>query len=167
MDKRLTEADLQKLRDLPYKTPFLERLLAERCSLDDDFHQHLLQITAPKAMAYNAIMVRFNGDPSGIEFSTKDRQKWAFVLPDASEPGRHRIQYFDERSFFSHHPYDTVTEAVLAMVTEGYEIEDAGALDRVSATETWRKGTAVAAIKMKLDRGLISWKEFTELAESA
>lgn len=167
MDKRLCEKDLQQLRDLPYKTPYLTRLLEERASLEDDFHQHLLQIATPRALSYNEIMVRFNGDPSGVEFTQKDRQQWAFVLPDASEPGRHRVQYFDERSFFSHHPYDTVAEAVLAMVEEGYVNEDQGALDRVSVTETWRKGTAVAAIKTQLDRGLISWKEFCELAEQA
>lgn len=163
----VTQADLDLLNSLPYKTPSLVRLLEERCDLNDEFHQHLLELTMPGAVAYNDIMVRFDGNPSGIEFKSRSSNQWAFVLPDASEPGKQRIQYFDDRSFFSHHPYSTIAEAVMAMVSEGYREEDSGALDRVSATETWRKGTAVAALKMKLDRGLIDWKAFLELAEQA
>lgn len=165
--EKVTQADLDQLRALQYKTSCLERLLEERCDLEDDFHQHLLALAIPNAVVYNDIMQRFEGDPSGVEFKSKSGTQWAFVLPDASEPGRHRIQYFDERSFFSHHSYSIVADAVKAMISEGYCEEDAGALDRNQTTETWRKGTAVAALKMQLDRGKLSWTEFIALAEAA
>ena len=82
--EKVTQADLDQLRALQYKTSCLELLLEERCDLEDDFHQHLLALAIPNAVVYNDIMQRFEGDPSGVEFKSKSGTQWAFVLPDAS-----------------------------------------------------------------------------------
>lgn len=117
-------------------------------------------MAAPGAVTFDAIMRKFNGDPSGMEFKAGTRDAWAFILPDASEPGRVRVQYFDRSSFFSHHPYDSVAECLDNMVSEGYTLEDAGALDRLSDTDQWRRGVEVSGLIQKLNAKEITHEEF-------
>lgn len=162
-----SEAELEQLHALTFKRPSIARLLdkgtsarARAVSLECEFDRYLLRLAAPKAHLYDAIMRKFNGDPSGVEFKADNREAWAFILPDASEPGRMRVQYFDRNSFFSHHPYDTVAECVDALVAEGYTTEDAGALDRLSDTDQWRRGVEVAGLIQMLNAKEIDHEEF-------
>ena len=157
-----TSAQLRQLVGLVFKRPCLLRLLAERCDLDDDFDRHLLCIEFPYAIAYDEVMRRHDGDPSGVEYRRSDRNSWAFVLPDASEPGCHRIQYFDEHGFSSHHGCETVERAVDTMVSEGFCVRDDGALDRVGSCATFKRGTEVAGLIQLLNRKVISMAEFNE-----
>lgn len=161
--EKITWSELQVLQQLQYKTSHLERLLTqEKVNLEDGFHQHLLSIAAPTAIAFDRVMREHQGNPTGIEFKLETRDYWAFVLPDASEPGMHRIQYFDESGFVSHFACESLFDAVQTMVREGHVIEDKGALDRLSVTDSWRRGTEVAGLLMKLNRGLIDWNQFID-----
>lgn len=155
-----SEAEMEELRGLTFKRPGIARLLERGANLECEFDRYLLRLAAPKAFTYDAIMRKFNGDPSGVEFKADNRDAWAFVLPDASEPGRMRVQYFDRSSFFSHHPYDTLSECVDNMVAEGYTVEDAGALERLSDTDEWRRGVEVAGLIQKLNAKEITHEEF-------
>jgi len=155
-----SEADMEALRGLTFKRPSIARLLERGTSLECEFDRYLLSQAAPRAFTYDAIMRKFNGDPSGVEFKDGKRDAWAFILPDASEQGRMRVQYFDRSSFFSHHPYDTVAECMDALVAEGYTLEDAGALDRLSDTDEWRRGVEVSGLIQKLNAKEITHEEF-------
>jgi hypothetical protein len=155
--------ELSELEGLVYRRPHLERLLEMRADLSDGFHRYLLRNAAPDAIAYNRIMCRFDGDPSGVEFKSSSRAAWAFVLPDASEIGKQRVQYFDGDGFFSHSPYATVDECVDAMVSEGYVLEDVGALDTMSQSDRWSRGVEVARLMQLLNSKQITFREFCEL----
>ena len=107
-----------------------------------DFARQLRESARPAQIAYVRIMTKHRGDPSGVEYRHySDPERWAFVLPDASGDGM-RIQFFDLRSFSGHQCYQTLDEAVQEMVKQGYRIEDAGVLDRVSVTSAWAEGLA-------------------------
>ncbi|MCL4682474.1 MAG: hypothetical protein KJZ92_14550 [Rhodocyclaceae bacterium] len=80
---------------------------------------------------YAGIMSRHCGDPSGVEFRHLTWQRWGVILPDASVPGKTRIQYFTPFGMSKHDTLATLEEAVEALVEGGYVIEDAGALDRM------------------------------------
>lgn len=154
------ERDLKVLRALPYQTPPLRQFFAEGVDLDDPFEQHLLDLAVPPALAYNRIMVAYNGNPSGVEFKHHERDSWAFVLPDAAESGHSRIQYFDRNGFISHRSIDTLEMAVVDMVVERYTVDAPGTLDRLAATTQWRRGMAVAYLIQELGAGLITHQEF-------
>lgn len=155
-----SEEDLAALHQLAFKTPFLERLLSDPYDPEDEFHRHLLDITIPKALAFNRIMTVHNGNPAGTEFRNTSRDAYAFVLPDASEVGRFRVQYFDANGFSSHSCMDRLDQAVLEMVTDGFLIEATGVLDRLSQTETWKRGMQVAALIQLLGSRQIDHAEF-------
>lgn len=161
-----SQAELEQLQGLSFKRKGIERLLSDRSDLECEFHRYLLRMAAPNAIAYDRIMRKFDGDPSGVEFKAGSRDAWAFILPDASEPGRMRVQYFDRSSFFSHHPYDTVAECVDNMVSEGYVLEDAGALDRVSDSAEWRRGVEVAGLIQRLNAKQITHQEFNDMVRA-
>ncbi len=133
---------------------------------DKEFIAHLFELALPQQRAYNAVMERHSGNPVGVEYRHKNKStSWAFVLPDASEPGRHRVQYFDEHGFFSHHAEDTLEDAVQEMVRNGYVTEEKGVLSRVSKTEVWRRGMERCFLMMQVGQGKITYAEY--LAKAA
>lgn len=107
---------------------------------------------------YNDIMRAYQGDPSGVEYANRDGH-YAFVLADASEPGRYRVQNFDDKGFSGHQTYNSLEEAVEQMVVDGYYREDRGALDRLSATAQWRRGMQVSALIQQFGAGQINYTE--------
>lgn len=126
------------------------------------FQTSLHGLPNPAKDRYNAIMERHNGDPSGIEFNHKRGDRWAFVLPDASDPGRYRYQSFDEHGFISHATFNTVSEAVRDMVESGYVNEDIGALDRMSQTATWAEGVETIELLRRLNGGDITFPQYLQ-----
>lgn len=77
-----------------YKTRYLQSL-EERYGdqRERPYVAHLFEVARQIQEPFARIMERHTGDPSGVEHKHKAREQWAFVLPDASEPGRWRIQY--------------------------------------------------------------------------
>lgn len=110
--------------------------------VDIGFARHLRELARPVQIAYVRIMTQHLGDPSGVEFQHhNDQERWAFVLPDASVGGM-RIQFFDSFGFSGHQCYATLIDAVQEMVLQGYRIENAGSLDKMSQTLRWNEGIA-------------------------
>lgn len=140
------------------------------CSLEERYGdqrgrpyvEHLFEVAAKTNEPFSRIMERHGGDPTGFEHKLMNRDQWAFVLPDASEPGRYRVQYFDAAGFISHASHNDLVAAVEAMVTEGYVVEDRGALDRASTTPEWAMGTEVAGLLQRLNAREISAEQFSE-----
>lgn len=155
-----SERDLNGLRSLAYKTPYLEMLLGEEHDSEDPFRRHCLDLAIPTAINFDRIMREYGGDPSGVEFKHVERDSWAFVLSDAAEPGRFRLQCFDQNGFYSHHSVDTLKKAVLDLVTERYLRAVPGDLDRLASTDAWRRGMAVTTLIQMLGSGQIDHAEF-------
>lgn len=158
---------LLTLQGLTYQRPHLAGLLRRRADrVGDPFTAYLLEKALPSSMLYNDIMMRHDGNPIGIEFRDTTREAWAFLLPDASAPGKFRVQYFDAHGFSRHHTVDSLHQALEDMLAEHYTIKDAGALDRLSQTAEWKRGTEVAGLMMRHNSGQIDYAEFVRLAEA-
>ena len=116
------------------------------------------KVLLPKQIAYDAIMTAHNGDPTGVEHHNH-KGRYGFVLADASIPGKHRIQLFDQHGFISHETYDTLEEAVFEMASQGYTQEEIGALSRLSKTASWQKGMQVQGLMQQYNAGEITYRE--------
>ncbi|MFD2274283.1 hypothetical protein ACFS07_33350 [Undibacterium arcticum] len=132
----------------------------------DPFVQHLYQIASKFNRPYNVVMTRNAGDPSGVEYHNRAATLWAFVLPDASEPGKYRLQTFDEDGFTGHSSYSSLIDAVEALIKNGYVCEDRGALDRMSTTARWAAGTEILDLLRRLNGKEISFQEYGPMARS-
>ncbi|WP_415913003.1 hypothetical protein [Neptuniibacter sp. QD37_11] len=81
------------------------------------------------------------GEFLGFEMKRPNSEQWAFVLPDASEPGRYRYSEFDADGFYGHQTRDTPEECLKDMIMEGgYTHPDKGALNKVQATPRFIEG---------------------------
>lgn len=149
--------------DKTYHTKHMQHLL-ERYPLGqedpDPFIQHLYETAEVSDIPFSQIMAEHEGNPSGIEYRQADGERWAFVLPDASEPGRFRVQYFDARGFSGHFTHNELVAAVEDMVRSGYRIKDLGALDRLSETNLWAAGIESSDLITKLNMGRIDFNEY-------
>lgn len=154
------QAEIDEAQALPFKLPFLQRLLDDRLNPQDAFDMHLLASTLPKAKAYSEAMVRFNGNLLGVEFKSTTREAYACVLPELSEGG-YRILYFTQDGFSGHHCEPTQAKAEVSMITEGYLIPTPGVLDAFSTTPEWERGMAYAELIRLLNCKVI---DFVELA---
>lgn len=80
------------------------------------------------------------GATDGLELTTDSGKRWAFLLPDMTEPGRWRLQYFDERGFSGHGIYDTEAQLLEAAWSAGFRRRDPGALDRMAQLASFQRG---------------------------
>lgn len=92
------------------------------------------------------IMARHDGQPLGIEFRHREGNRWACILPNVSGGPAFKLQFFDALSFTGHLLYGALSAALEQMLVLGYREEDAGALDRASATERWAQGLHYLAL---------------------
>ena len=90
--------------------------------------------------AFNRIMRSCGGNILGVELKDKTEDRWLIILPDASEPGRFRCQYFDRHGFLCHSTRDTEHDVLRLAIEESFQVIDTGAMDRLSQTDEWRRG---------------------------
>ncbi len=155
------QAEIDEAKGLKYKLPYLEDRLKENLDPTDGFDMHILANELPPNRAYNRMMTDHNGDFSGVEFKNKDGRH-AFVLPDASQPGKWRVSYFDKDGFSRHESEPTREKAQQSLARDGYTIEDKGALDRLASTKEWARGTDFAGLIFQLNSGAITHAQFIE-----
>jgi hypothetical protein len=159
--------DVAEATGLQYKTTALDRLLkGSRLDLSDEFALYCLAQALPTAMAYNAIMVDHCGDCAGIEYKQPDREKYAFVLPDASRPGKWRVSFFDKSGFSYHEVADTSAAAAEEMVRLGFTQKAAGCLDKLAETREWALGTDMADLLFRLNAKQLSWAEYASQSQA-
>jgi len=100
------------------------------------------------------------GDISdGVILRHKSSARWAFMLPDMTEPGRWRVQYFDESGFTGHRVRDTKQDIVEDTVREGFTVPDHEALDRLQSTQRFQRGNFIAGLIFQVNLGGISKTE--------
>ena len=95
----------------------------------------------------------------GVVLKQKSAARWGMILADASEPGKWRIQTFDERGFSGHSTYNSTAEALRAAVQSGFVERDDGALDRLHATPAFQRGNQYLSIISRVNAGEITHAE--------
>jgi hypothetical protein len=80
-----------------------------------------------------------------------DSERWAFVLPDMTEPGQWRIQYFDTRGFSGHGIYASAEAALDSAIASGFEVRDDQALDRVQTLASFWRGIHAAELIRRIN----------------
>jgi hypothetical protein len=128
-------------------------------NIDAAFAKHLREMARPSQIAFARIMRATSGHPVGVELRHHSRDAWAFALPNVSGKESWRVQYFDQDSFSGHGCYKTLTEAVESMMDDGYRTEDAGALDRMSATPRWARGLQALDVVQRLSSRKIDFEQ--------
>lgn len=97
----------------------------------------------------------------GMIVSNASGDAWALILPDASEPGRFRYQDFRVNGWISHYSCNSLDEVVLEAFKSGYRHEaPKDTLDKLSATDDWKKGCEKLGVHDSHNRGQLT---FTEL----
>lgn len=82
----------------------------------------------------------------GGEYKTS-HGSYIAILPDPSEPGKIRTQYFDEHGFSGHQTFDDMKSLIKEMASEIRSLKPApGILDKLSSTKNWREGMLRADI---------------------
>ena len=145
-----------------YRTRAWERVRVSHLRLDANFARLLREGARGIQIAYQRIMAGYGGCPIGIECRLKDRDSWAFVLPEASGDKPLRVQQFDQDGFIGHLCFDSIPEAVEEMLRMGYQFVDVGALDRIAATDRWALGVRRAGIMQRHQEGQISYSQMVE-----
>lgn len=160
-----TTEQLKDSRAFMYKTDSIHMLLNDKDGFDpinDGFHKELFKYAYPQAKTFNDIMVRYSGKPLGIEFKHRTDERYTVILPDASEPGRFRISYFDKQGFSSHQTFDTIEKAAQEMIRDSYCSEARGILSKLSVTSEFEIGNKVSTLIGKMNSGQITYQEFID-----
>jgi hypothetical protein len=145
-----------------YRSASWDHVCAESGGIPADFARLLRDEARPLQIAYQRLMSSYDGDPAGIECRLKERESWAFALPEASGAKPWRVQQFDQDGFIGHQCFDSLNEAVEEMLRMGYLVTDPGALDRIGSTARWARGIRRAAIMQKHQEGLIKYCQMVE-----
>ena len=139
-----------------------ERVRTASDRVPANFARHLRDSARPLQVAYQRLMSTYDGHPVGVECRMKDRDSWAFALPDASGSKPWRIQQFDLDGFIGHLCFDTLNEAIEDMLRMDYRVTDPGALDRVGSTTRWARGVRRAGIMQRHQEGLITYRQMLD-----
>jgi len=76
----------------------------------------------------------------GTEWKTRNLD-WIAVLPDASHPGKVRIQRYDEDGFSGHTTFDNLQKLVAYLIEWETSLKKAnGTMDKFSKTARWKRG---------------------------
>ncbi len=132
----------------------------------DEFMAMLEKLRQDRQSAIDSV-----GDISdGVVLRHRQSERWAFLLPDATESGRWRAQYFDSDGFSGHCTRDTEMEVIKEAVGQGFVIRDQCALDRIQNSKRFQRGNFVSNLLFQLSTGKITresgesrLKEYDEL----
>lgn len=125
----------------------------------DDFMLHIARLQERTARRVAAL-----GDiTAGAIVRQQSGERWAFLLPDMTEPGRWRMQYFDAHGFSGHGIYDTPEQLAGAAFAEGFRMRDDGALDRVQALASFQRGNYAADLIRLVNLGQIQFADVNKL----
>ena len=105
-----------------------------------EFKAHVAELRDKKETGIQSLKDSNDGNTIGIEAQSTDGKRFAVVLPDASEPGRFRVQNYDKSSFSGHQVYNTEQEALDAMWADGYRKSAQGAMNKLEGTPAWKQG---------------------------
>lgn len=147
-----------------YKTKFWRQVTEDR-SLDTDFARHLREIARPKQIAFAKLMTQTGGWPVGIELKAPSRDAWVTILPEPVPTGAKeswRVLNFDGHGFSGHNQHADPITALEDVIGAGFTQIDAGALDKLSGTPTWKLGQQRQKVRDLHIRGDIDYRTMCE-----
>lgn len=108
--------------------------------------QRLLKvgIDAQHRATTQALLAANGGSPLGLEVRNPQRDRYALVLPDASNPGKYRSSQYDKHGLYTHETFATADAALAQLIKDGFTEHAPGSMDELSQTETWRQGMEAA-----------------------
>jgi len=73
--------------------------------------------------------------------------RYVAVLHDPSDPGKVRLQHFDEEGFSGHQTFDKMDDLIHGLASDYEKVVPAsGIMDKLAITEKWAEGTARASV---------------------
>ena len=132
---------------------------ADAAGKDSGFYRHLLSLAEPSHRDLEQVVGHFRKHGDGLQLRHKTQDKWAMLLPDASEHGKYRYQRYDKDGFAGHQAFKDVDGALSELAQDGYHVEDNGSLDRLAATKTWQRGMEVNAVIQASNAKQITWQD--------
>lgn len=130
----------------------------------DDRVMRLLAEVAERRKRRSCVKTRLldahNNDLQGVEFMSSDGSRFALFLPDASQQGQVRVQFFDRQGFSGHCTRKNYSECVDEAFGCGIMVETQGNLDAFSKMPEFIAGNERASRMAQLNAGQLTWKEF-------
>lgn len=124
----------------------------------------MLSSMNPNKAAYQRIVERkelyyqLSQEPIGVQLKSPLSERYIAILPDASEVGQYRIQYFDPKGFSGHSTYPDPQRALREAIFEGFTVRAPGALEALSDTVSWRLGTEAQSLRDLFNSGKITFE---------
>ncbi|AJY53200.1 hypothetical protein [Halomonas sp. KO116] len=106
----------------------------------------------------DACWERHSGNPIGVQLKTTT-DLYAVILPDATEPGHYRAQFFDEKGFSGHSTYATPEQVLKDLISTGYVLTAKNALETLSTQESWRLGVQAQEYRDLFHYGKLTFSE--------
>lgn len=122
------------------------------------FEAHLAKVRSVRQAGVAAL----GGARDGLELVSDSGKRWALLLPDMTEAGRWRLQYFDERGFSGHGIYDTEGQLLEAAWSAGFTQRAPGALDRLAQLASFQRGNFAADLIRRMNLREISFGQANE-----
>lgn len=136
---------------------------------DEHFIKYCLDMKAEilgRQSQLDLMFAHFDDVGMGVTFANDKNDRFAFILPDASCPGKFRYQDFAAFGWLSHFTCETLDEVIYEAFNAGYRTPAAAdTLDRLSATLVWARGQERCAIIQLLNTGKLSSAEAYRLSD--
>ena len=122
------------------------------------FELHLASVRS----ARQAGVASLGSARDGLELVSDSGKRWAFLLPDMTQPGCWRLQYFDERGFSGHGIYDSEEQLLEAAWAAGFTQRAPGALDRLAQLASFQRGNFAADLIRRMNLRELSFEQANE-----
>lgn len=122
------------------------------------FELHLARVRSTR----QAGVASLGSARDGLELVSDSGKRWAFLLPDMTQAGRWRLQYFDERGFSGHGIYDSEEQLLEAAWAAGFTQRAPGALDRLAQLVSFQRGNFAADLIRRMNLREISFEQANE-----
>lgn len=139
--------------------------LSQADSLERTLLKSAAETASQRNIAWHAILEACDSDLNGLELRQENREQYALILLDPSEPGRYRAQFYDARGFYGHITRDTPYEVFQEVFCEGFQRLAKGSLVALSQTSEWQRGSLVTNLIAEVNLGRISHSDMLKQLE--
>lgn len=115
-----------------------------------------------KSCEKTRLLKAHNNDLTGVELMSSDGSRFALFLPDASQKGQVRVQFFDRQGFSGHCTRKNYSECIDEALSCGISVETQGNLDVLSEMPEFVAGNERVSRMAQLNTGQITWHEFAK-----
>lgn len=110
---------------------------------------------ADKSKFLDEVMSKLLDGQTGVQLKSNQTTNELFALlgPDASHPGSVRATFFDKNGFSGHVTHNDYEELMKDIISQGFTLDGAGALEKLSQLQSFNEGNAaIAEMQAESDR---------------